>query len=129
MQVNSACVRNRRPVLPNTRSPTPNLVRRTGRGYLAGELAAQDPLPGAAETGDKPTNAADEQAVTPVGFTGVAIEAVDRGGADPHLELVIPGGRPFHLIDAENLGRTVVVIDDGLHDPRKSGMVRIGIKG
>jgi hypothetical protein len=54
----------------------------------------------------------------------VAVEAVDGGGADSDQELVVPGSRALHLLDAEDVGRPVAVIYDGFHINRESGTVR-----
>src|SRR5262249_12846600 len=83
-------------------------------------------LPRPADARDEPADAADDQAVAAVGFTGVAVEAIDGGGADSDQELVVPGSRPLHLLDAEDAGRSVAVVDDGFHIERKSGMLCAG---
>lgn len=98
--------------------------RRTGRLHLTRELGAEDPPPRPADARDKPADAADDQAVAAVGFPGVTVEAIDGGGMDSDQELMVPGSWPLHLLDAEDVGRPVAVVDDGFHIGTESGMVR-----
>jgi hypothetical protein len=54
----------------------------------------------------------------------MAVQAIDGGGADPDQQLVVPGNRPLHLFDTEDVRRPVTVVDNGFHVNTESGTVR-----
>ena len=107
MQVNSACAPE--PLTPKTSSPTSNSVTAAPDCLdHSGELAAEDPPLRPQETGEE---AADEV----LGAAEPTVRPVDGRGVDPDEDLVVLGHRPLDLLEPQDLGRAVPVVDDRSH--------------
>ena len=81
---------------------------RTDRLDLSGELAAEDRPLRPHETGDE---AADEL----LGAAKPGVRPSDGRRVDPDEDLVVLGHRPLDLLEPQNLGRPVPVVDDCSH--------------
>src|SRR5712692_8127755 len=87
-QMNSACVPNPIPVFPKTRSPTANSEAAKERDRGSGLR---------------------------VGFSGMDVEPVDRGGMHLDQDLVLFGDRLLHVLDPQDVCRAIVVVNDCSH--------------
>ncbi len=82
---------------------------------LARKFAAKDPLPRPAEARDHAAENRHRQAAASVGFAGVDVQPVDRGGVDLDEDLILLGDRPLDVFEALDLRRPVRVVDNCFH--------------
>ena len=80
------------------------------------QLAAEDPPPRSTDTKDDTADQRDRQTAASVGFTCGAIQSVDRRGVNPDENLVLFWDGPIHFFEAQDVGRTVPVIDNSSHE-------------
>jgi hypothetical protein len=74
----------------------------------ARQLDAEYPPP-------RPTETEQEAPEDWTGYAKVGIGLGDGRGADPDEDFVVLGRGPLDVLDAENLGRAVPVLDNGFH--------------
>jgi hypothetical protein len=74
----------------------------------ARQFAAEDPPLG-------PPHSREEPPQERVGRTAVAICPVDRRGVDPDQDLIVLGYGPLYILESQDIGRPVPVVNGGLH--------------
>ena len=78
------------------------------RVSVSSQLAAEDSLPRPAETGEE---SGDEW----LGWANVHIGPIDRRCLDLDEDFVVLGHGPLDVVESQNIGGSVPVVDDGSH--------------
>ena len=103
-------------LVPKTSSPAAKSVTSLPTAStITGEVATAHPVPRAAETEAEPRE---------VGHAGhqVPDAGVDAGGVDPDQDVADAHGGQVDVVDPEDVGVAVRVLDEGLHgDHSESG--------